>query len=227
MQRIAIYDLDRTLLRKPTFTPFLLFAAARAEPWRLLMLPVWIAAMIGYRIGFYGRKPLKQFGLHVFAGRHLKETVYAPIVRDFAIWRVRSDYTDIARQSVEAHRKEGAIIVIATAAPEIYATEIGRILNIEHVIATRHLHAPDRNGALGYFAKIDGENCYGPEKLRRTINWLQAQGLPRSGCEIVAYSDHPSDAPMFDWSDQAIMITTNPRLIAAAKDNGWTAANFG
>ena len=33
--RIAIYDLDRTLTRRATFTPFLLFAARKVASWRL------------------------------------------------------------------------------------------------------------------------------------------------------------------------------------------------
>ena len=80
MQRIAIYDLDRTLLRKPTFTPFLMFAARKLAPWRLLWLPIWIAAMIGYRMGLYGRKSLKQFGIRLFVGREISQQ----ISQDFA-----------------------------------------------------------------------------------------------------------------------------------------------
>ena len=49
--RVAIYDLDRTVLRKPTFTLFLLWAAWREAPWRLLLLPALAALMIGMAIG--------------------------------------------------------------------------------------------------------------------------------------------------------------------------------
>jgi len=32
--KVAIYDLDKTLVRRATFTPFLLFAARRLAPLR-------------------------------------------------------------------------------------------------------------------------------------------------------------------------------------------------
>ena len=61
--RIAIYDLDNTLTRRATFTPFLIFAARRIAPWRLALLPVWVAMMIGYRAGLYDRTTLKTGGM--------------------------------------------------------------------------------------------------------------------------------------------------------------------
>lgn len=223
MQRIAIYDLDRTLLRRPTFTPFLIFAAQKAAPWRLLLLPIWIIAMLGYRIGIYGRKPLKQFGLRLLAGRALPEATFGPIVAEFARLRIVRDYSIAARSSVQQCRDSGARIVIATAAPEIYATEIARQLGIDDVIATRHLRLKD---SAGFMAAFDGENCYGDEKLHRIEHWLSAQQLRRTDCHITSFSDHPSDAPMLNWSDAAIMVTQSQVLAKTAHQNGWAVTDF-
>ncbi|HLL31270.1 MAG TPA: HAD-IB family hydrolase, partial [Allosphingosinicella sp.] len=32
--RLAIYDMDRTITRRATYTPFLIHAATRLAPWR-------------------------------------------------------------------------------------------------------------------------------------------------------------------------------------------------
>ena len=40
MTDLAIYDMDRTVTRRATYTPFLLHCAVRRAPWRLLLLPV-------------------------------------------------------------------------------------------------------------------------------------------------------------------------------------------
>ena len=40
MTDLAIYDMDRTVTRRATYTPFLLHCAARRAPWRLLFLPL-------------------------------------------------------------------------------------------------------------------------------------------------------------------------------------------
>jgi hypothetical protein len=43
--QLAIYDMDRTITRRATYTPFLVHAALRLAPWRLvffpLVLPPW------------------------------------------------------------------------------------------------------------------------------------------------------------------------------------------
>jgi phosphatidylglycerophosphatase C len=224
MQQIAIYDLDRTLLRAPTFTPFLIFAARSIAPWRLALLPIWILAMAGYRAGLYSRKTLKQFGLWLLAGGTLPNHIFAPLIAEFARQRIARDYGAAARQSIVMHRDRGARIVIATAAPEIYAGEIGRQLGITDVIATRHKSA---SRPPGYLAKIDGENCYGAEKLRRVENWLSAQGLARADCDIISYSDHPSDAPLLNWSDRAVLVARSTRQAALAARNDWSVTDFG
>ena len=66
--RIAIYDLDRTVLRKPTFTLFLLWAAWRDAPWRLLLLPALAALMIGYALRLYGRDRFKPAAIRLMLG---------------------------------------------------------------------------------------------------------------------------------------------------------------
>ena len=48
MSELAIYDLDRTLTRRATYTPFLLHCAMRRAPWRLLLLPATAASMLAY-----------------------------------------------------------------------------------------------------------------------------------------------------------------------------------
>ena len=52
--RVAIYDLDRTVVRTPTFTLFLLWAAWREAPWRLLLLPA-LAALAAFALPTFQR----------------------------------------------------------------------------------------------------------------------------------------------------------------------------
>ena len=48
MTDLAIYDMDRTVTRRATYTPFLLHCAARRAPWRLLLIPLVMLSMLGY-----------------------------------------------------------------------------------------------------------------------------------------------------------------------------------
>ena len=48
MTDLAIYDMDRTVTRRATYTPFLLHCALRRAPWRLLLCRSWSLSMLAY-----------------------------------------------------------------------------------------------------------------------------------------------------------------------------------
>ena len=52
MTEFAIYDMDRTITRTGTFTPFLMHAALNRAPWRLVLAPFVLVAMLGYTLKF-------------------------------------------------------------------------------------------------------------------------------------------------------------------------------
>lgn len=214
---IAIYDLDRTITRAPTFTPFLLFAAAQRAPWRLLALPAWIAALIGYKLKFYGRDPMKAFGVRLFIGRWLSEQdADALAARFIARLETRRRFLPGALATIAADRARGAKLIVVTAAPQFYADAIARHLGFDDCLSTCH-----RRGADGsHSCHLAARNNYGPEKMARLRGWLAGQGLERADCHIVAYSDHRSDAPMLDWADEGVFVGKAPA------GSGWRSVNW-
>ena len=224
MTKIAIYDLDRTITRLPTFTPFLIFAAKTDAPWRLLLVPVWLVAMLGYRIGLYSRKKLKQWGISLFIGRRIPADRLTRLSRDFAERTVEHNIQPGAKVAISRDLRDGYRLVVATAAPEFYAAEIGGRLGFSDIIATRHIQFQD-----GSFSnRMVDENCYGPAKLAQIEGWLALSGLKRSQCYIRFYSDHASDKPTFDWADEAILVDANPggRLVNLASTHQWKIVDF-
>jgi len=221
MRKIAIYDLDRTILKTPTFTAFLIFAARRRGRSLIWRAPVWIGALIGYKLRLYARKPLKQFGIALFIGRWTEQSAMDELARQFAADVVPADVQPGAAQAIAQDRASGYRLVIATAAPEFYVRQIAERLSFDDYLATRHICD---DGRIGH--RIDGENCYGAEKLRRVKAWLEQQDADRAACEIIAYSDHISDAPLLDWADTAMCITSKAGLAAEAEKRGWRVADF-
>src|SRR5687768_11309458 len=71
MTELAIYDMDRTITRTGTYTPFLIHAARRLTPWRLLLLPLALLAMLGYAAKLFDRKRLKEINQHLLLGPHI------------------------------------------------------------------------------------------------------------------------------------------------------------
>jgi phosphatidylglycerophosphatase C len=218
MTAIAIYDLDKTLLSKPTFTAFLIFACRRrgAQIWWRAAL--WIGALIGFKVKLYGRKPLKQFGIKLFVGR----AVPAALSKAFAASIVPSNIQPGAQAALKRDRAEGRMLIIATAAPDFYSKEIAAAAGFDVVIATTH--AADANGDASYF--IHGENCYGDEKLLRILSWMQSAQMKRESCNIRFYTDHTSDAPMLDWANEGVLINANAAAASIAAAHGWAVQDW-
>ncbi|MCR9178847.1 MAG: HAD-IB family hydrolase [Erythrobacteraceae bacterium] len=200
--RIILYDLDRTITVRPTFTPFLVHMAVRQGGWRLIGLPFWILAMIGYKVRLYGRRPLKTVGLTVLVGRTVRNARLQPAIDAFVSKQIARNIRPGALRQIRQDRAAGAVPVIVTAAPEIYAESIARLLGIDSCIATRH----QRSGNGDLLAGIAGENNYGEEKVRRVKAWLAETGFDRGDCELIAYTDHPSDAPILQFADEGILV---------------------
>lgn len=217
MQAIALYDLDRTVTRAPTFTPFLVHMGARGNPLRLLGVPLWVLAMLGYKAGLYGRKPLKQFGLRLLVGRVVRSPALQPRIDAFVQRQLARNIQPGARAQIAADRAAGVRLVLVTAAPEIYAEQIAEALGFDACIATRHV----RDRADNLLAAIAGENNYGAHKVERVQQWLAAEGLSRADCHLTAYTDHASDAPILNFADAGVLVGRY-----ATPHSGWTQADW-
>ncbi|WOF42773.1 haloacid dehalogenase-like hydrolase [Sphingopyxis indica] len=219
--RVAIYDLDRTLLRRPTFTLFLIWAAWHEAPWRLLLLPGLAALGLGHALRLYGRDRFKPAAIRLMLGPRLTPDRAAKLAERFAGWRVPADVPPGASAAVARDRAEGFRLLMATAAPEFYAHAIAEALGFDAVVATRH----QRDAAGNWLPALDGGNCYGAEKARRVTEWLDAN-VPGGARRIRFYSDHVSDAPTFALAHEAWLIGRGKGPAAHAARHGWRTADF-
>lgn len=213
MEKIAIYDLDRTITRRGTFSPFLLFAAWRAG-WRLALMPAFFLAMVGYPLGLIARKSLKQLGFRLALGKRVPPARLEALARDYARWTLANNLHPHVIEQIERDRRDGCTLAIATAAPDFYALEIGAALGFDHVLATRQVRAANGD----YLSDIAGDNCYGQSKLEEIESWLP---VPREATEIRFYSDHHSDEPVLAWCDLPVAANPKPKMRALAKARGW------
>ena len=219
--KVAVYDLDRTLLRRPTFTYFLFWAALHYKPWRLLLTPIWLMVALGYALKLYRRNVFKPMSIRLLLGERLPADWMAAVAKAFAQSRVPSDVQPGARAAIERDRAEGYRLIIATAAPELYAPAIGAELGFDAVIATRH----QRYDNGDWSAQLAGSNCYGAEKARRVAAYLAEQGIDKPA-HMRAYSDHPSDAALFALADEATLVASGEKAERLARAHGWTLDNF-
>jgi HAD superfamily hydrolase (TIGR01490 family) len=222
MTKLAIYDMDRTITHAPTWTPFLLSSARRHAPWRLLLLPAVVFAMLGYTARLIDRAGLKQTMQQLLLGGRLAPEAVEAAATAFADRIIASGVFTGARAQIEADRAAGYRLVMATASYRFYATSIARRLGFDDVIATESEF--DEAGWLG--AKMMGDNVYGPAKLRAIEAWFAAEKIDRGQAHVRFYSDHVSDAPALAWADEAFAVNAHGPLKALARKRGWTILDW-
>ena len=218
---LAIYDMDRTLTRHATYTPFLLHCALRRAPWRLLFLPFVIASMLAYVTKLIDRGRLKEINHRLLLGRKRHPHELKPLIESFAERTVASNIRPGATAAIARDKAEGRRVVMATASYRLYAEAIGKRLGFDDVIGTGSIIGLDAR----VHARIDGDNCYGPAKLRMVTDWLGRSGLTRG--HVRFYSDHASDAPVFEWADEAVAVNPHARLARLARERGWKSEDWG
>jgi HAD superfamily hydrolase (TIGR01490 family) len=221
MTDFAIYDMDRTVTRRATYTPFLIHCALRRAPWRLLLLPFVIASMLAYVARLIDRGKLKEINHRLLLGHRRHPHELKPLVDSFADRTVAANIRPGARAAIARDKAEGRRVVVATASYRLYADAIGKRLGFDDVIGTGSIIGLDAR----VHARIDGDNCYGPAKLKMVANWLAKSGLERG--HVRFYSDHASDAPLFEWADEAVAVNPHDRLAKLAKERGWRVEDWG
>jgi HAD superfamily hydrolase (TIGR01490 family) len=220
MHQLAIYDMDKTITRSPTWTPFLR-AWARARPWRFASLAATagpVALYLGKRID---RARLKEMTQRLVMGRGAHADAVERSAGRFASRIVSGKVWDDARARIAADRAQGYRVVMATASYDFYVRPIAAALGIDDVIATP---STVENGRL--LPRIAGENCYGDAKLRMIEAWMAREGIARSEAHVRFYSDHVSDAPTLDWADEAFAVNPHAPLLALAEEKGWTVLRW-
>lgn len=219
MQRLAIYDMDKTITRAPTWTRFLVAYAGARAPWRLALLPVAGLAALGYAVRLVGRGRLKEIAQRLLMGLRVAPTAIAPVAAAFADRLMAGGIYPAALARIAADRAEGCRIVLATASCRFYVEAIAAALGIaaSDVIATDN----QRDGQGNILPRLAGENCYGAAKLAMIQAWLAGQGIPRGEARVRFYSDHVSDAPTLEWADEAYAVKPHAPLLAMARERGW------
>ncbi|MDQ8756374.1 HAD-IB family phosphatase [Sphingosinicella sp. LHD-64] len=220
-QLLAIYDLDRTVSWRPTYSLFLLKSAALIAPARLLLVPLVPLLMIAHKLGAFDRDQLKSAMWAVMLGR-VPAARMARAIDAFTAATLARNIRPGARAQIERDRADGARLVLATAAHEVYAAPIARQLGFDFVVATQVRVGDDGRVGPG----LAGANVYGNSKLAAVEQFLIREALVRDGLAVRFYSDSSSDRPVFEWADEPMAVNPSRKLARLAAERGWPVADW-
>jgi HAD superfamily hydrolase (TIGR01490 family) len=138
---------------------------------------------------------------------HLRfmETVVRPALRPEALALVKS------------HRDQGEEVVIVTATNEFVTRPIAKAFGVEELIAVELARGPD-GWITGEIAGIPSAR---EGKVERVAQWLAARGLGWDGVEATFYSDSFNDIALLEKVSHPVATNPDERLRAHATARGW------
>lgn len=207
---IALFDLDGTLI---PWDCQLLFRhhVVREEPWRAAFLPIFLAFLPLVKI--LGDDGMKRIFLS-YLWRMDQETLTRH-ARTFGRRVAASIYPEL-RTRIEDHRRQGHLLILASASPEWYVREIGTALGFDLALGTPvapHFPCP---------LFPDLENHKGIAKVHRLQqrlppSYFTADRLVNSH----GYTDSTADLPMLALCHRATVVNPKPPLTRLAAQNNW------
>ena len=187
-------------------------------------MPLLGLALIGYALKLMSRSRLKELGHQLLMGRHIPRARLAAAATAYADAVLAGNVHAGALAQLAKDRAAGRRLVLATASNEYYVGAIARKLGMNDVIATASRWEEDR-----LHHRLGGDNCYGDVKRVLIEAFLEREGL--AGSPIYFYSDHQSDAPVFELAEEsggaAFATNASPKLRRLAQLRGWQIVDWG
>ena len=205
---VVLFDLDRTITRAGSYTPFLLHCVP-ATPATAARIIATLAAMAAYATKRMTRGALKARMLELFIAGSTRVQVAAWAAAFVGRW-LHSHLRPGALRAIERHRAAGHRLVLVTASFDFYAQIFADRLGFHHLIATASVW----DEADRLCPALAGDNCYGTAKLAAVKSCFSDKAQPPC---IVAYSDHHSDCELLRWADEGVAVNPTARLRALAQ----------
>ncbi|WP_437576021.1 HAD family hydrolase [Sorangium sp. So ce887] len=211
-RRAALFDMDRTLLRKETASLYVKYQRQIGEATArdLLRTLYWVGL---YTLGILDAEKVVERAL--IALRGVPETVLAARCDDWFRLHVEPHIADAGREAVRRHQAAGDLCAIVTGASLYASRPLARRLRIEHLVASE-LEIDERGHFTGRAAP---PLCLGEGKVARAGALAEAQGFRLE--DATFYTDSISDLPLLELVAEPVAVNPDPRLRRVAERRGY------
>ena len=219
MTRIALFDLDHTLLPIDSDHAWGEFTITQG----------WVEAVdfkrqndafyADYKAGTLDVHAYVQFATEAIRRQGATNSIAAHA--DFMRASVEKAIQPQALELVRQHQAAGDIVAIVTATNEFVTRPIAQAFGVDELIAVELEREPSADGAGWFTGAIRGVPSFREGKVVRVEAWLQRQGLGWDTVHTTFYSDSMNDLPLLEKA--TVPVATNPeeRLRALAQERGW------
>jgi HAD superfamily hydrolase (TIGR01490 family) len=206
----AIFDMDRTVLNVDTAMSWTRFLYARGELSRTML------AKAVYWSALYKLALLDMEEVFTRLVEDLRGDPESEMLAKCEIWyrdHVAPEIAPAARVAIEAHRRAGHAIVLATGSTNYAAGPVARGVGIDHVLSS----VLEVEG--GTFTGRAAALCFGHHKVALAERWAAANNVDLAASYF--YSDSYNDLPMLARVGTAIAVNPDARLRRHARRARW------
>lgn len=211
-RRAALFDMDRTLVRKETASLYVRYQREIGEATArdLARTLYWVGQ---YTLGVLDAARVAERALVTLAG--MPEIVLAARCDDWFGRYVERHITDGGREAVARHAARGDVCAIVTGASPYASWPLARRLGIPHVVSS--VFEVDAEGR--FTGRAEAPICFGEGKLARAVRFAEEAGIDLSLSSF--YSDSVSDLPLLERVGEPVAVNPDPRLCRIAERRGW------
>lgn len=199
-KRLVLFDFDGTITTKDTFILFILFYHGKLKFLFgfLLLLPI----LVLMKIKLVANWKVKELVMTLFFKNIPVKTFNeecSKFCKEILPKHIRPD----ALKAIQQYSKNGDTICVVSASPENWVGKWCEENNLNYLSTILEV-----NNQTLLTGKIEGENCYGKEKVNRILNCYTLSDYT----EIIAYGDSRGDREMFAVSSISFFKPFRRRL---------------
>jgi len=211
-QRVALFDLDRTLIRRESASLYVSYQRSIGEASLVdsARMAWWV---LQYTLGVIDVQAVAKRAFATVEGR--SELSMIARCDDWVRNYVAPHLSDGARRTVSQHRDAGDRLAIVTGATTYTAWPIARQLGIPHVLATELVV----DAAGNFTGHAVDPLCYGEGKITRVARLAEQEGFAFEDC--VFYTDSYTDLPLLERVAEPVVVNPDMRLRREAQRRNW------
>lgn len=215
----AFFDLDKTVIAKPTVSAFGRTLYNKGFISRRLLLKALVQQMLFLQLGADHAK-LEKIRKNVLAIiKGWDRGKMEAIVREGMTQVIGPIIYDEARELFETHHQAGRKVVIISSSPQEVVTPLAEFLGVDGSIATQA--CVDENnkytGELSFYA-------YGANKVMAIREMAERESIDLKSS--FAYSDSHTDEPMLRCVGNPVAVNPDKELREIAENSGWDIVDF-
>jgi len=210
VERLALFDVDHTLIKRSTGEYFLAEAYRR----RLVPLSMLMSAIGLYFRYFFGKLEWNTSDVVIEGFRGIPRAQFLAVAIA-AFDKYRQDALCAKLLRVIAEYKAAAVpVYLASSSVDLFIQPLADYLGVDGIVATTLEFVDDiATGGI-----LDGP-AFGAEKLNRARALIERLGL--SGADCAFYSDSVHDLPLLEAVARPVAVNPDRRLKRIALKRGW------